>query len=90
MDFGQRCRVARKAQGMRREQVANACGINPTTLWRIEECRNQPRLALAKRIATVLGIELWDAGERGSPSAASRARQLVSNALEELAREGAA
>lgn len=56
--LGSRIREAREAAGLSREVLAVRAGIAASTLMRIENHGDSPRLSTLEAIAGVLGVEL--------------------------------
>lgn len=50
-------RELRKEKGFTQEQLANACGVQRTTITMIETENNSPSVELAKKLGEVLGID---------------------------------
>ena len=47
----------RKEKGFTQEQLANACGVQRTTITMLETGNNSPSVELAKKLGEVLGID---------------------------------
>ena len=47
----------RKEKGFTQEQLANACGVQRTTITMIENENNLPSVETAKKLGEVLGID---------------------------------
>lgn len=59
-DVGRRVAQARKDRGFTQEQLAEAIGIEPVTLSRLETGDRALRLSTLSSIATVIGIPVGD------------------------------
>lgn len=59
-------REARTAAGLSIVAVANRAGVNPGTIWRLEQGRSTAKVTTAMAIASALGLGVdlidWDNG----------------------------
>src|SRR5690242_5751423 len=70
---GKQVRSARGRLGWSLHKASQACGVNPSTLWKVEKGKSQPNASTASKIETGLGLpsgSLLDAPER--PTAPER------------------
>jgi len=85
-NLGRRLRLQRQAQGLTQAQVAEAVGIEPDTVGRMERGTRLPSLSVLALLAGFLGVEVVelladdDAWARAA-DAAPHQRRLVALAL---------
>lgn len=80
MNIGQRMREARKAKGLRQEDLAKLTGIHRATIAHVECGQRQPRPDLIAAVAKALGLEVeWQ--EEIEAVAAAKAAQDLQDAM---------
>jgi transcriptional regulator with XRE-family HTH domain len=58
-----RLRTLRRRRGWTQDQLAEAAGVGPATVARIEAGGAQPRVSTMTRIAAALGVRIVDVDE---------------------------
>ena len=58
--FGERLAGLRDAAGLDAKQLADAAGMSPAYVWRLENGRTQPNLNTLARLAIALSCDLTD------------------------------
>lgn len=80
MDIGQRIREARKAKGLRQEDLANLINTHRVTLAHVERGQRQPNADFIAAVAKALGLEgEWQ--EEVEAAAATKAAQGLQDAM---------
>jgi putative transcriptional regulator len=57
-EWGERVALMRAAKGLTRQDLADRCGVNVTTIWRLEQGRHNPHDALKWNVAGALGVRM--------------------------------
>lgn len=88
--FGQRVRAARQSRGWNQAQLAEAIGLDPSNISRLESGRSRLSLAQAVQVASVLGIGLDTLIEPTTPEAQLAVALEDLDAAVRVARDGIA
>ena len=60
MRYGERIKQLRKARGMSAEDLAEATGISPATIYRYENgSTGEPKSSMLRKIANTLNVDVW-------------------------------
>lgn len=60
MRYGERIKQLRKARGMSAEDLAEATGISPATIYRYENgSTEEPKSSMLRKIASALNVDIW-------------------------------
>lgn len=59
-ELGHRVRDARTRLGVSWAELAEASGVNRSTIWRVEHGLVEPNAVTMKRLAVALGVEVGD------------------------------
>lgn len=92
MTFGARLRSARNSKRFTQHHVANALGLNFTTISKYENDKSQPDNETLQRMAVLYDVSIdWLlTGETGGASAAgSKAKMYIDGQVEELTEDEA-
>lgn len=76
-EFGAKIVEIRKKQGLKRDDLADRCGINPNQLGRLERGEGNPRLATIFRVSAGLGVGLRDLFERRANARSLSAEEVA-------------
>jgi|SRR5215217_2881207 len=79
-DIGTNLRRLRKERKLTQEQLSNEASISHTTLWNVETGKTTPRVAIAEKLANVLGVsaeEILFPKPETPPSSVGRTDGLV-------------
>ena len=60
IQFAQRIKQLRLAQGLSQEELAFKCGLDRTYIGRLENLKRNPTLPVIAKIAAAFNMEAWE------------------------------
>ena len=60
IQFAQRIKQLRLAQGLSQEELAFKCGLDRTYIGRLENLKRNPTLPVIAKIAAAFNMEVWE------------------------------